>query len=149
MNLRELPPQQQVKDESRVPPVILLPPLRQSPDLRSVADEHAVAEALDEFDEPGAVAARLDPDDHLAGECGIEPADIISLVIQLMEADLTPGRVAVTNGLLMRLEIHTTIDSYGHLLRGLMRKVTLLQLTSELEVPASSHHCQQNEHLEK
>jgi hypothetical protein len=59
----------------------------QPPDLRSVADEHAVAEPLDQFDEPGAVTAGLDPDDHLAGEGGIEAADIIPLVIQLGEAD--------------------------------------------------------------
>jgi hypothetical protein len=50
-----------------------------------------VAESLNEFDEPCAVAAGLDADDHLAGECGIEAADIIPLVTQLMEAYLTPG----------------------------------------------------------
>ena len=67
------------------------------PDLGRVADEHAVAQSFDEFDEPGAVAARLDPDDHLTGECGIESADIVLFMIQLGESDLPVCRIAVAD----------------------------------------------------
>jgi hypothetical protein len=82
----------------------------------------------DEFDEPSAVAAGLDPDDHFASQGGVEAADFIHLMVQLGELDLTISRVAVGDGLLTGVEVHTTIDSHGHLLRGLMRKLSLPQL---------------------
>jgi hypothetical protein len=110
--------------ESEVEPLQTLIP----PDLGRVADEHAVAEPFDEFDEPGAVAAGLYPDDHFAREAGIEAADIIRLMIQLGELDRTVCCIAVANSLLTRVEVHTTIDSHGRLLRGLMRKLSLPQL---------------------
>lgn len=87
-----------------------------------------MAEPPDEFNEPSGITAGLDSDDHVAGEGSIETADIIPLVVQLGEAYLTADRVAVTNSLLTRVKVHTTINSHGHLLRGLMRKVSLPQL---------------------
>ena len=87
-----------------------------------------MAEPFDEFDEPGAVAAGLWPDGDFPRQAGIEAADVIQLVIQFLEPDLTVGRVAVAGGLLTRVKIHTTIDNHGHILGGLMRKVSLPQL---------------------
>jgi hypothetical protein len=81
-----------------------------------VADQHLVAESLDEFDEPGAVAAGLYADDHLSREGGIEAADVIRLMIQLGESDRRVSGIAVANSLLTCVEVHATTDSHGHLL---------------------------------
>ena len=43
----------------------------------SGSGEHLTAQALDEFDEPGAVTAGLNADGDFAGEGGMEAADIV------------------------------------------------------------------------
>jgi hypothetical protein len=113
---RELISQQEVEDEGGVSPVILLPALRQPPDLGRVADEYLMAEPLDEFDKPGTVPAGFDPDDHLAREAEIEATDIIPLMTQFSELDRPVGRIAVANSLLTRVKVDSTINSHGHLL---------------------------------
>lgn len=80
VHLRELSPQQ-VKDEPCISAVILVPPLRQSPDLGRIPNEHPVAEALQQFDESCAVAAGLYPNDHFACQAGVEATDIIPSVL--------------------------------------------------------------------
>lgn len=106
----------------------------------SIADKHLVAETFDQLDEPGAVAAGLKADDHVAREAGVEVAEVIRLMIQLGKLDCAVRCIAVANSLLTRVKVHTTINSHGHLIRGLMRKMRLPQLTREPEVSASSHH---------
>jgi hypothetical protein len=96
-----------------------------------------VAEPLDERYESGTVTTGLYPHDHFASEGGVETTDIIPLMVQLGEAYLAAGQVAVTNSLLTRVEVDSTIDSHGHLLRGPMHKMSLPQFTREMEVPAS------------
>jgi hypothetical protein len=80
MYLRELSFEQEVKDESRIAPIILLSALSYPPDLGSVADEYLVAEALDEFDEPSAISTGLQANDHLSCERGIEATNIFLMV---------------------------------------------------------------------
>ena len=58
---------------------------------------------------------------------------------QFSELDRTVSRIAVADGLLKCVEVNSTIDGHGHLLRGLMRKVSFPELTRELEVRALSH----------
>jgi hypothetical protein len=139
-DLQGFAPQQQVKDEPRVKWVILLPPPNQPPDLCAVANEHAVAESLDWLDEPGGLTAGLSADDYFARESGVEVAEFIRLMIQLGELDRTANCIVAANSLLTRVEVIFPIDSHWHLLRGFMCEVSLPQLTSEMEMPASSHH---------
>jgi hypothetical protein len=80
MNLWELLLEQEVEDQPRIAPIVLLPALGYPPDLGSIADEHLVAEALDEFDEPSAIPAGLYPNDHLPCERGIEATNILLMI---------------------------------------------------------------------
>ena len=61
VDLRELAQRLRVEEQPGVAPVGLLPPPCQPSDPGRVAGEHPVAESLREFDEPGAVAAGLNP----------------------------------------------------------------------------------------
>jgi hypothetical protein len=61
-----------------------------------------MAEILDEFDEPGAVTAGLDPDDHLADEGAVKSAGVIPFVVELGGAYLAADRVAVTNRVVLK-----------------------------------------------
>ncbi|MDQ3816675.1 MAG: hypothetical protein M3362_03160 [Acidobacteriota bacterium] len=74
------------------------------------------------------LAAGFYPDDHFAREAGVEAADAIPFMLQFAEVERTVSRVTVANSLLTRVKVHTTINSHGHLLRGLMRKLSLPQL---------------------
>lgn len=125
MDPRELALAQQVENQLSIPPVILLATAGAAANLGRVADEELMTEPLRQLDEPGAVAAGPQPDDDLARELSVEAANVIAVVSSLSQADLPAGRVAVTNSLLTRVEVHTTIDSHGYLLRDLMRKVSL------------------------
>jgi hypothetical protein len=58
-----------------------------------------VAEALQQFNEPGAITGFY-PDDRIACEAGVEGADIIPFVLQLAEVERTVSRVTVANCLL-------------------------------------------------
>lgn len=60
------------------------------------ADEHLVTEALDEFDEPSAVTAGLDADDHFTREGGIEAANILPFMRELDEPLLKKGAKMTT-----------------------------------------------------
>jgi hypothetical protein len=56
-------------------------------------------------------------------------------------AGIAGERVAVTESLLTRVEVNSKIDGHGHLLRGLVREMSLPRLErSSRGVPASSHH---------
>src|SRR5215207_5145407 len=45
-----------------------------------------------------------------------------------MLRSLSVSRIAVTDSLLTRVKVDSTIDTHGHLLRGLMRELCLPQL---------------------
>lgn len=56
-------------------------------------------------------------------------------MIQFSELDRTVSRIAVANSLLTRVEVNSTLDRHRHLLRGLMRKMSVPPLE------ASSRRC--------
>ena len=68
---------------------------------------------------------------------GCVAANIILLMIQLSAIKHAVGSIAVANSLLTCMEVNATISCHRHLLCGLMRKMSVSQLTLELEVPAS------------
>lgn len=66
-----------------------------------------------------------------------DTANLILLLLQLSEAALPISCIAITNCPLTRVQVNATIDWHRHLLRALMCKMSVSQLTSELGVPAS------------
>lgn len=79
MDPRELAPAQQVENQLGIPPVMLLA-AGAAANLGRVADEDLMTELLQQLDAPGAVAAGLQPDDHVTRELSIEAANVIAVV---------------------------------------------------------------------
>jgi hypothetical protein len=113
---RELPPHQRIEDEFSVTPVVLLLAPGAAADFDRIAEPHPVAETRRQLLEPGAVAAGLQPDNDLAGEPGIEAAEVVTLVMKLPVVYLAVRRVTVADRVLTRVEVHPTIDRHRHLL---------------------------------
>jgi hypothetical protein len=83
---------QQLKDEVGVAVVILLPPGQPS-DLCRIADEYLVTQVVEQLFEPAGVATRLQADDHVPAELGVEGANVILLVVEILLMQLPVGCV--------------------------------------------------------
>jgi hypothetical protein len=80
MDLRKLSFEQEVKDDIRITPIILLSVLGHSLDLGSTSDEHLVSEDLNELYESGTISADLRADDHFSYERGREAPHILFMI---------------------------------------------------------------------
>jgi hypothetical protein len=80
--------------------------------------------------------------DDLTCELSIELADVILMMIQLLEMNLPIERIAVSESLRTNMKVNATVDSPKGLLGDLMLRLRLSHLRPE--VPASYHHNQIN-----
>ena len=78
MHLRELSFEQQVEQQFRIPAVCLLSAACPAANLGRITDEDLMAERLQQFDEPGAVAAGFQADYHVTCELRVEGTSSLS-----------------------------------------------------------------------
>jgi len=69
---------------------------------------------------PLAVATGLEGDDDFAVKLRVKGAHIILLVVQVVMFDLTTTRLAISDGLLSRVKIYSTIDRHSASFSDLM-----------------------------
>lgn len=117
MHLRELLSQQQVEHQLRIATVCLVSAACSTTNLGRVADENFMTETLQQFDEPGALSTGFQADYHVTCELRVEGTNVILIVMQFPALDEAVSRVAVTNSLLTRVEVHATIRRHRHLPR--------------------------------
>src|SRR4029453_1599156 len=106
---RKLTVHQQLQDQVGIAPIVLLPPPRQSSDLRRIAHQQFVAQALNQLLEPVRVATSFDPDDHFPLKLTVVPLDVITLMTQLYYARGPITGVQVTESLLSRVNVYSDI----------------------------------------
>src|SRR5437764_1687949 len=101
---------QQIQNQFRVAPIVLLPPARPTPNLDRVAQPDFVAKFFEQLFEPGAVTTGLQPDDDAPHELRVEGAYfVLVLMFEFVRDELTTFSCQITDRLLSCMKVNADI----------------------------------------
>src|SRR3989441_1699769 len=110
MQTRKLIMKQQLQNQFRVAPIVLLTPARAASNLGRVAQPDFVAEVFEQLFEPGAVTAGFQPDDHAPHELRVEGAYfVLVLMFEFVRDELTSFSCQITDRLLSCMKVNADI----------------------------------------
>ncbi|HEY0098797.1 MAG TPA: hypothetical protein VGB76_07570 [Pyrinomonadaceae bacterium] len=104
MHLRELLSQPQVEQQLGIATVCLVSAACATANPGRITDEDLMTKTLQQFDEPSAVAAGFQADDHVTCGLSVEGTNIIPVVMPFAALDEAVDCVAVTNSLLTSVQ---------------------------------------------
>src|SRR2546425_548072 len=101
---------QQLQNQFRVAPIVLLPPARPAPNLGRVAQPDFVPQRFEQLFEPGAVTTGFQPDDHAPHELRVEGAYFVFiLMFEFVRDELTSFSCQITDRLLSCMKVNADI----------------------------------------
>src|SRR5437016_2760857 len=101
---------QQIQNQFRVAPIVLLPPARPTPNLGRVAQPDFVAQSFEQLFEPGAVTTGFQPDDHAPTELRVEGAYFVFiLMFEFARDELTSFSCQITDRLFSCMKVNADI----------------------------------------
>jgi len=116
MHDREIAAQQQVEQQLRVAPVVLLSPPGELMDRLSVSNDQLMARFFDQSVEPQRVARPFYAHDRWSDELRIKRAYVVSFVIEHAFLLFPTRRVTPTHCLRANMQIHSDVHSHLRLL---------------------------------